>query len=297
MLRYCVKADGVIGDKVVVQPVVFDHQLQYAVKERNIAPRLDRQKEIAGAGNRGNTRINDDDLGTMFARLPDIIGSDRCTLSHIGSTNPDHLRAQDVAPGIGGAVNAKGFFVARRRAHHTKATVVVDVRRFEAHVSKLAHQIGLLGGQAGAAQQGKGVGAMLRLNTLNLRGDAVDGLVIVQCLEAAGRAGIARIGMEQAVGMGTLEIALHPFGAQFALIKGKVVTRFKADYLVCFDFEQNTALLTAKAAVRRHQLVRLDAGVQPQAGRVSGRRAKGVIDRIGCKKLIVHCYLNRIDKA
>lgn len=84
---------------------------------------------------------------------------------------------------------------------------------------------GLFGGQASAGQQGKGIRAMLRLDAFNLLSNVTDGVVIVHFLKAAGRASMTLIGVEQAVGMGTLKIALYPFGTQFALIKGKVVPR------------------------------------------------------------------------
>ena len=56
------EADGVLLDEVVVEPVVLDHQVQDAVEQRDVAARLDRQEQVAGAGDRRDARIDDDDL-------------------------------------------------------------------------------------------------------------------------------------------------------------------------------------------------------------------------------------------
>lgn len=64
---------SVFADEFVVQPIVFDHQVQDAVEERDVASRFDWQKEVAGAGNRSDARIDDDDLGPILARLPNIV--------------------------------------------------------------------------------------------------------------------------------------------------------------------------------------------------------------------------------
>jgi hypothetical protein len=55
--------------------------MKNAVEERHVAARLDRQKKIAGASNRRNARIDDNDLRTELARLPDIVGSNRRALA------------------------------------------------------------------------------------------------------------------------------------------------------------------------------------------------------------------------
>ena len=66
----------------------------------------------------------------------------------------------------------KDFLLAAPGAHHAKPAVVVDVRRAEAHAGELAHQIRFLGGKTRAAENGKRIAAMRRLNSLDLAGDA-----------------------------------------------------------------------------------------------------------------------------
>src|SRR5690606_30157681 len=61
-----VEADGMVLDEVMVEPVVLDHQVEDAVEQGGIAARLDRQEEIAGAGDGGQARIDDDYFGAVL---------------------------------------------------------------------------------------------------------------------------------------------------------------------------------------------------------------------------------------
>ena len=70
-----VEADGVRVDEVVIEPVVLDHQVQDAVEQRDVAAGLDRQEQVAGAGDRRDARIDDDDLRAVLAGLPDVVRS------------------------------------------------------------------------------------------------------------------------------------------------------------------------------------------------------------------------------
>ena len=154
----------------VIEPVVLDHQMQDAVEERGVAARLDRQEQVAGPRDRRDARIDDDDLGALLAGLPDVVGRDRRALGDVGAAHQDHVGAEDVVPGIGGAVDPERLLVAGRGAHHAQPAVVVDVRRAQAHVGELAHQVGLLGGQARAGQQRERVPAVCGLDAIDLRG-------------------------------------------------------------------------------------------------------------------------------
>ena len=77
------EADRVLLDEVVIEPVVLDHQVQDAVEERDVAARLDRQEEVAGARDRRDARIDDDDLRAVLARLPDVVRRDRRALGDV----------------------------------------------------------------------------------------------------------------------------------------------------------------------------------------------------------------------
>ena len=147
-----VEADRVVVDERVIEPVVLDHQVQDAVEERGVAARLDRQEQIAGPRDRRDARIDDDDLRPVLAGLPDVVGRDRRALGDVRAADPDHLGAEDVAPGVCGAIDAERLLVARRGADHAEPAVVVDVRRAQTHAGELAHQVGLLGRQAGAGE-------------------------------------------------------------------------------------------------------------------------------------------------
>src|SRR2546425_1081770 len=54
------KARCVIFDESVIEPIVFDHQMQDSIEKRYVAPWLDWQEEIAGARDRSDARIDDD---------------------------------------------------------------------------------------------------------------------------------------------------------------------------------------------------------------------------------------------
>src|SRR5579871_3231307 len=70
MLGQLVETDRMLGDEILIEPVVLDHQMQYAVEKRTVATRLDGQEEIASASQRRETRINDDDPRSLLAGLP-----------------------------------------------------------------------------------------------------------------------------------------------------------------------------------------------------------------------------------
>ena len=100
-------------DERVVEPVVLDHQVQDAGEEGGVAARLDGQEQVAGAGERRDARIDDDDLRAVLAGLPDVVGRDRGALGDVRAADPDHLGLEDVAPGIGGPVDAERLLVRR----------------------------------------------------------------------------------------------------------------------------------------------------------------------------------------
>ena len=147
---HILKTDGVIVDEIMIEPIVFDHQMQHAVEQGDVAARLDRQEQIAGARNRRDARVNHDDFRALFARLPHIIGRNRRALGDVGAANPHHFGFMNIGPRIGRAIHAERFFVARARAHHAQTSVVINVGSLEAHMGEFAHQISFLGRQTRA---------------------------------------------------------------------------------------------------------------------------------------------------
>ncbi len=185
MFGHRCKTNSMVVDEVVIQPIIGDHQVQDAIEEGDVSPRLDGQEEVAGAGDGGDAWVNDDDFGPMFPRLPDVIGGDGGALGHVSPANPDNFRAHNVRPGVGGAVNAERFFVTGGSADHAETAVIINIAGAQGHMGELAHQVRFFGGQAGAAEQGEGITAVLALNPLNLTGHAADGLLVTHRLKAA----------------------------------------------------------------------------------------------------------------
>src|SRR5262245_6587053 len=104
------------------------------------------------------------------------------------------------------------------------------------------------------------------LDAADLSHYPIEGVVPRDRPEAARCGGIPLQGMQQPVGMAALEVALHPFGAQLALVEGELVPRLETHHGVVACLELDPALLAAEAAVGVDDAVGLDAGV-PAAGR------------------------------
>ena len=172
--RHRVEARRVRGDELLIDPVVLDHDLQHSGEERRIAAGLHGQEQIAGPCDGGQARILDDDPRAMLARLPQIIGGDRRAFGHVRPRDPDHVRADHVGPGIGGAIDAECFLVGGAGADHAEPAVVVDEWRLQAHPRELAEQVRLFRRQTGAAEHADRPRAMVGLQALDLGGRASD---------------------------------------------------------------------------------------------------------------------------
>ena len=153
------ESDRVRVDECVIEPVALDHDLQHAGEQRRVAPRFHWQVQVAGASSGRDARILDDDLRALFARLPDVVRGDRRAFGDVRAGDPKDFGPDHVGPGIRRAVDAERLLVRGPGADHAQPAVVVDVRRLETHARKLAHQIGFLGRQAGAAKDAEGAGA------------------------------------------------------------------------------------------------------------------------------------------
>ena len=196
-------------------------------------PGLDRQEQIAGARDRRDPRILDDDLRALLARLPDVVRGDRRALGDVGARDPDDLGADHVGPRIRRAIDAERLLVRGARADHAEPAVVVDERRLQADARELAQQVGLLGRQARAAEHADRVVAVRLLEPRDLARDARDRLVVRHRAEPAGRARIAAQRGEQAIGVRALEVALDAFGAEHAAVERELLPRLEADRPRC----------------------------------------------------------------
>src|SRR5215472_8189667 len=61
MLGDLLESRGMFLDEIMIEPIVLDHQMEDAVEQGDVAAGLDGQEQIAGAGNRRDARIDDDD--------------------------------------------------------------------------------------------------------------------------------------------------------------------------------------------------------------------------------------------
>src|SRR6185312_2646702 len=100
-------------------------------------------------------------------------------------------------------------------------------------------------------------------DAIDLSGDARDGRVVWQLTKSAGRAARAFPRVDQPVRMALLQITLHAFWAEHPAIEREVVPRLDPDDRVVLDLQLHAALLPAETAMRFHERVRLDAGIEP----------------------------------
>ena len=160
--------------------------------------------------------------------------------------------------------------------------------RPQADAGELADQVGLLGGQARAAEHGERVRAVLLPGCArSRRATAVERLVVRQRPEAARRGRVASQ-RRRAAGRGARPAgsASRPSG-RACPVERKLLPRLEADDLVVLHLELDAALLAAEAAVRLHQPVGLDAGSQPRAASWSTVRAEPVDDREFARRAVV----------
>jgi hypothetical protein len=68
--------------------------------------------------------------------------------------------------------------------------------------------------------------------------------------------------------MTSLHVPLDPLRTKLASVEGKILPRFKSDYLIVSDFELDPTLLSAKTAVRLDQLFRLSPTLPSPGGRI-----------------------------
>lgn len=108
MLGHLFETDRMSFDKVVIEPVAFDHEVKNPVKERRVASGLDRQEQIAGSSQGSDAGIDDDDLCAILARLPYVIGRDRGAFRDVRAADPDYFGLKNIRPWVGGVWPAAG---------------------------------------------------------------------------------------------------------------------------------------------------------------------------------------------
>jgi hypothetical protein len=229
--RQRVKADGVFLDELVIEPVPFDHEVQDAIEKGHIPSGFDRQKQITRPRNRCDTWIDDDDLRTIFARLPDIFCRNGCALSDIGSTDPYEVSLGNIAPRIGRAIDSKGLLIARRRAHHAQPTVVVNIGSPKSESCELPNQVRFFSRQTRTREDGKGICTMFGLDALDGTGNPCNRRLVFNRMKPACRRFIALQRRKQTIRMRSLEIPLHTLGTEHPAIERKLQPRFESNDL------------------------------------------------------------------
>ncbi len=279
VLGNLVEANGELLDEGPVDPPLLDHQVEHAVEQGDVTPRFDRQEQVAGAGQRCDPGIDDDDPRAVLAGLPDILGRDGSALGDVGPADPDELGLGNVAPRVRGPVDAERLLVPSPGAHHAQSAVVVDVGSLEAHPGELAHQVGLLDREARTAQHAHRRVAVGLLDATDLGGDACDRLLVAHRAETLGDRGVPLERREQPIRMSPLKVAFDTLRTKHASVEGKVVPRLEARDDVVLDLELNAALLTAEAAVRLDKPVWLGVGGQSHGAGTVQVRPEAVEDR------------------
>ena len=106
--------------------------------------------KIALPRRRRFTRVDDDPPAAVVPLLPQEFIQDRKRLGAICTGKYQDLGERNIAPGIGGAVDAERFVISGRSRHHAKTPIVIDIPRSQTRAGKLAHQIGFFGRQGGS---------------------------------------------------------------------------------------------------------------------------------------------------
>src|SRR6187399_3098957 len=74
------KTSRVVANKLMIEPVVFNHQRQNSIEESGIATRFYGKKEVAGARDGCDPWVDDNHPRAALTRLPHIVGGDGCAL-------------------------------------------------------------------------------------------------------------------------------------------------------------------------------------------------------------------------
>lgn len=264
---------GVVGEEVLVGEPFLDDDVQDGGEEGGVGAGLEGDVDVGGPGDGGLARVDDDEAGPAVPGSPDVLGHHGEALADVGARDEQAVGEQDVGEGVAGPVDAEGQFVGARRADHAEAAVVVDVPRLEGDPGELAHQIGLLGEQAGPAEEPEGVVAVGLLDALDLGDGEVERLLPGDLAEFL-VAGVAHQRGGEPVGVVDLLIGVDALGTEPHPVD-VVVAGFDAEDLAAAVHAQiHPALDAAEAAVGRHERLAVLVGV-PLVGRDAARVPEG----------------------
>lgn len=231
--------------------------------------------------------------GSMTIRLaprsgpPHVLGHHGEALADVGARDQQAVGEQDVGEGVAGPVDAEGQLVGARGADHAEAAVVVDVPGLEGDPGEFADQIGLLGEEAGTAEEPEGIVPVALLDAFDLGDGEVERLVPGDLAEVL-VAGAAHQWGGEPVGVVDLLVRVDSLGAQPHPVD-VVVAGFDAeDLAAAVDAQIHPALDPAEAAVGGDERLALLVGVPLVGGdaarvpeRAGAGRGEGWIERDG----------------
>ncbi len=266
-------AGGVGGEVVLVGEPFGDDDVQYGGEEGRVGARLQGDVDVGGPGDGGLARVDDDEARPAVPGSPDVLGHHGEALAHVGAGDEQAVGEEDVGEGVAGPVDAEGELVGTGRADHAEAAVVVDVPGLEGDPGELAHQISLLGEEAGAAEEPEGVVAVGPLDALDLGDGEVERLVPGDLAELL-VAGAAHERGGESVGVVDLLVGVDALGAEPHPVD-VVVAGFDAEDLAAAVHPQiHPALDAAEAAVGGDERLAVLVGV-PLVGRDAARVPEG----------------------
>lgn len=253
-------AGGVGSEVALVGEPFLDDDVQYGGEEGRVGAGFEGDVDVGGPGDGGLARVDDDEARSAVPGSPDVLGHDGEAFADVGAGDEEAVGEEDVGEGVAGPVDTEGELVGARRADHAETAVVVDVPGLEGDPGELAHQIRLLGGEAGAAEQPEGVVAVGLLDALDLGDGEVERLLPGGLPELL-VAGPAHQRGGEPVGVVDLLVGVDALGAEPHPVD-VVVAGFDAEDLAAAVHAQiHPALDTAEAAVGGHQRLAVLVGV------------------------------------
>src|SRR5690554_7623098 len=96
---------------------------------------------------RNHPGVNHYKFSSVISCLPNVMGEGWKGFTDIGPCDQNDFCMFEISPGIGGAIQAKGFFISSSSAHHTQPSVVIKIGSFEGYTSELPDHITFFIGQ------------------------------------------------------------------------------------------------------------------------------------------------------
>ena len=182
-------AAGAAADEVAVDPVALDEVFEHAGEEGDVAAGVDLEvvvgdlgAEQGALGDRGNPvavqprlliGIDDEDLGSGFFGVVQILGGHRLIVGQVGADQNDQVGADPVRVGAGGGGTADGGAEAGGAGRVADAGAGIDMIGAEEARDFLVGVVGFVG----EAARGHIPGQALGIDFAQGGGDASDGFI------------------------------------------------------------------------------------------------------------------------